>query len=467
MSFWTNEEEVGVNLLSMSIIIMKTVILLLFTLLSFFQLLSEDAFTPNMSRENIKKVSIKRVNYHDYSGNYFVIGESYRGIILIEFNIPIRSWAIYNIDLSSIKELQYDTIISKYAKHKLPNDEESYETIYIVGKDTLLGESELLEYAFIQRITMIDSLRYVDFVIGQPLLMGKGNIPYIYHYNHSEGYGDDIAYYIRLNDKIMSWTDNYLYKYGLVDSCISVRKEGFIRLNLPADSRYGSIDSIIFNKIIVDGLTFHDSQSASLGSEHNSPDSYTYECVSGYLIIKDTFQRIVFASGSGLFTVEISDTDILQKNDIINLSTAFILKDTVNGKYKHTLFSNQYSQGINIPINDNSKFHSNIYLQCAGPGCYPQISDWTYVHSTSKQYMLNIQDGLVQEIPKQWKLIKPLGEIAEIPEMKNQFIIDYYYGNYSSFGDRHIFLAPKNKIMIFDNGKFYELTKKKIKEMGG
>lgn len=446
---------------------MKIPIILVLTLLSFLPLLSQDAFTPNMSKENIKKVIIERVNHLDYSGNSFVIGESCRGIILIEYNIPINSWAVYNFDLSSIKELQYDTIISKYAKYKLPNEEESHETKYIFGKDTLLGESELLEYAFMQRITMIDSLRYVDFVIGPPILSGQGDVPYIYHYNHSEGYGDDIAYYIRSNDKIMSWTDKSLYRYGLVDSCITVLKDGFLRLNLPDSNHIGNIDSVFFNQILVNGLVSNINELNYFESEQNSSDSYTYECVSGYVIIKDTSQKVVFASGSGLFPVEISNTDILKNNHIINMSRAFILKETVNGKYKHTLFNSQYSKGINIPIHDNSKFHNNVYLQCAGPGCYTQISDWTYVHSTSKQYILNLQDGFVQEIPKQWKLIKPLGEIAEIPEMKNQFIRDYYYGNYYSYSDKHIFLAPKNKIMIYDNGKFYELTKKKIKEMGG
>lgn len=446
---------------------MKIPILLVLTLLSFLPLLSKDAFTQDMSKENIKKVSIERVNYHDYSGNSFVIDESCRGIILIEFNNPLHSWAVYNFDLSSIKEIQYDTIMSKYAKHKLPNEDESYETKYIVGEDTILGDSQLLEYAFMKRIKMIDSIRYIDFIIGQPLLKGKGNIPYIYHYNHSEGYGDDIAYYIRSNDKIMSWTDKSLYRYGLVDSCITVLKDGFQRLNLPDSNHIGNIDSIFFDQILVNGLVSNLNEFNSLESEYNSPDSYTYECVSGYVIIKDTSQKVVFASGSGLFPVEISDTDILKNNHIINMSNAFILKENVNGKYKYTLFNHQYSKGLNIPIQNNFIFQSSIYLQCAGPGCYTQIGNWTYVHSTEKQYMLNLQDGLVQEIPKQWKLIKPLGEIAEIPEIKNQFLRDYYYGNYYSYSDKLIFLAPKNKIMIFDNGKFYELTKKKIKEMGG
>ncbi len=446
---------------------MKTFILLILTLLSFFPLLSQDAFTPNMSKENIKKVSIERVNYHDYSGNSFVKEESCKGIILIEYNIPIHSWAVYNFDLNSTIELQYETIINKYSKNKLPKEDESYETKYIVDTDTLMSESELMEYVFMQKINALDSIRYVDFVIGPPIVTGKGDIPYIYHINHSLGFGDDIAYYIRLNDKVMSWKDKSLYRYGLVDSCITVLKDGFIRLNLPDSNQLGNIDSIFFNQILVNGLASNIKELNSMESERNSLDSYTYECVTGFVIIKDTLQRVVFASGSGLFTIESSDAEILKNNHIINMSRAFILKETVKGKYKHTLFNSQYSKGMNIPIHDNSKFHSNVYLQCAGPGCYPQISDWTYVHSTSKQYMLNIQDGLIQEIPKQWKLIKPLGEIAEIPEMKNQFIIDYYYGNYYSFGDKHIFLAPKNKIMIFDNGKFYELTKKKIKEITG
>ena len=446
---------------------MKIPIILLLTVLSFLPLLSQDAFTPNMSKENIKKVSIKRVNYHDYSANTFFKEESCRGIILIEFNIPIHSWAVYNFDLNSTIELQYESIINKFLKNKLLNEDESYETKYIVDTDTLMSESELMEYVFMQRINAIDSIRYVDFVIGPPILTGQGDVPYIYHINHSDGYGNDIAFYIRFKDKVMSSTDKSLYRYGLVDSCITVLKDGFIRLNLPDSNHIGNIDSIFYNKILVNGLASNINEFNSMESEYNSPDSYTYECVSGFIIIRDTLQRVFFASGSELFTVEINDTEILKNNHIINMSRSFILKESVNGKYKHTLFNSLYSKGLNIPIHDNSKFHSNVYLQCAGPGCYTQISDWTYVHSTSKQYMLNIQNGLVQEIPKQWKLIKPLGEIAEIPEMKNQFIIDYYYGNYSSFGNRHIFLAPKNKIMIFDNGKFYELTKKKIKEMGG
>ena len=465
MSFWANEEEMK-NFYQSHFIIMKIPILLVLTLLSFLPLLSKDAFTQDMSKENIKKVSIERVNYHDYSGNSFVIDESCRGIILIEFNNPLHSWAVYNFDLSSIKEIQYDTIMSKYAKHKLPNEDESYETKYIVGEDTILGDSQLLEYAFMKRIKMIDSIRYIDFIIGQPLLKGKGNIPYIYHYNHSEGYGDDIAYYIRSNDKIMSWTDKSLYRYGLVDSCITVLKDGFLRLNLPDSNHIGNIDSLFFNQILVNGLVSNINELNSFESEQNSPDSYTYECVSGFVIIRDTLQRVVFATGSGFFTVETNDIDILKNNPIINMSRAFILKETVNGKNKHTLFNSKYSKGMNIPIDDNSKFHSNVFLQCAGPGCYTQISDWTYVYSTSKQYILNLQDGFVQEIPKQWKLIKPLGEIAEILEMKNPFVKEHYYGNYYTYSDKFIFLAPKNKIMIFDNGKFYELTKKKIKDFG-
>jgi len=78
-----------------------------------------------------------------------------------------------------------------------------------------------------------------------------------------------------------------------------------------------------------------------------------------------------------------------------------------------------------------------------------------------------LTDGRMVEISYKWKLIKSIGDIFDLSLIKDNRTKEYFTTFASTFTQNIIFLTPQKKIMIFDNGKFYELTKKKIKEMGG
>jgi hypothetical protein len=81
-------------------------------------------------------------------------------------------------------------------------------------------------------------------------------------------------------------------------------------------------------------------------------------------------------------------------------------------------------------------------------------------------YLLSTESGNTKPINKSWRLLKDYGWIREDSPLLETKYKTHFLGN-DNYSNKLIFIAPKNKIMIYGDGQFYELTKKKIKEMGG
>ena len=81
---------------------MNIFLLSVLSLLLSFAVLAQQSFKPDLSKENIKKVHVYRVNSYDYSGGYINTYGSNMGLVLVEFNKPTNYWAIYKFDLNEI-----------------------------------------------------------------------------------------------------------------------------------------------------------------------------------------------------------------------------------------------------------------------------------------------------------------------------------------------------------------------------
>lgn len=413
-----------------------------------------DSSKEHISKNNIVRVKVMRVNSYGYSGGMIDIYKSNKGLIQLEFKQPRDSWGVYIFDLNSIDSLSHNTIFEEYEKYKTVLSNEDQQEVYIVDGDTL-NESELVDRIYSRRIATIDTLSYVKHIVDTAILTGKGALPHLFYYNHQEDFGDDIVYYIRLNDKIRSWEDCCLYRYGLVDECLSPLTGGFFKITLPGINEPGFVDTLQIKTILVNGLhTFQN-------------ENKTYECMQGFLIFQDIHSKTYFVSGHSLFPINIQTRLTSEAKDIVNLGHSVVMPVMSSGKTTYELYNSSFPNGKILPFTDSVIFYSNKYLQCVGPGCYPERLDYAYVKLSAKHILLFTNDATTRDIPEDWKLIKPIGDKPDIPEIKDKKIREFLSLFSPSFSNKLIFMAPKNKIMIYGDGKFFELTKKKIKEMGG
>ena len=109
-----------------------------FLCLNFLCIYANDkqSFKPDLSKNNIKKVHVHRVNCYDYFGDGTNrIEESNRGMLIVELHNPKDSWVVYKFDLSPIINEDNLTQGIKYKKIAKPEYEE--DSLIIYGKDTL------------------------------------------------------------------------------------------------------------------------------------------------------------------------------------------------------------------------------------------------------------------------------------------------------------------------------------------
>jgi hypothetical protein len=421
---------------------------------SFFFTKANDFKSVKIEKNNISKVTAVRQNSYGYSGGMIDTYNSNRGIILIEFKQPLNSWSVYIYDLNTIDSLNSNAIFEEYERFKTVLNDESQQEIYIVHGDTLY-DSELADRVYSRRITTIDTLSFVDYIIDTSILSGQGTLPQLITHNYSGEAGDHIVHYMRLNDKIKSWEDCCLYEYALIDDCTMQYSNGFIKITLPTANEQGYVDTIRIRNILVNGL------------QNNKNSNVPYDCVEGFLIVQDNTSTTYFVSGNSIFPIIQDPARSFSLNNIVNLGHSCIVESMINGNKSFTLYNSAVPKGQLLPFTDSTIIHDNRYLECAGPGCISQRVDFIYVKSQNKQMLLLTNDGTILDIPNQWKLIKSIGDKPALPEIKDKKTRDFYTLFSLSFSNKLIFIAPKNKIMIYGDGQFYELTKKKVKEMGG
>lgn len=434
---------------------MNIFLLSVLSLLLSFPVLAQQSFKPDLSKENIKKVHVYRVNSYDYSGGYINTSGSNMGLVLVEFNKPTNYWAIYKFDLNEIINLDYDLT----EKYRVSSEDDGYEEKYRIDGITIESQAILLDTLYTREVSKLDTLSYVRYIVDTALHTGYGSLPEIFHYNH--GYMDDhIIYYIREGTKIKDWNDSKFYRYGLVDDCNSISYSGFHKLTLPDNDTPGFIDTIVISKIIVDSLRYEKLIKKSQGTT-------LYDCVLGYMVFIDSNGDKYFASGSSMFRINIPEFISSHRMEITNMGNSMVLNEKNSERNIYRLFNQSYPNSIEIPNLNSVLFYDNLIMNCEGPGCYPDRLEYAYLRDNNKHYIMFLTNGRMIEISNKWKLIKSIGDIFDLSLIKDNKVKEYFTTFGSTYSRNIIFLTPQKKIMIFDNGKFFELTKKKIKEMGG
>jgi len=418
--------------------------------------LAQQSFKPDLSKENIKKVHVHRVNSYEYSGGYIDTYTSNTGLVLVEFNKPTNYWAVYKFDLNEIINVD-DKLTEKY---RVSPVDDGYEAQYRIDGMTINSEASLLDTLYTREVSKLDTLSYVRYIVDTALHTGHGEKPEIFHYNH--GYMDDqIIYYIREGTKIKDWNDSKFYRYGLIDDCNSIFYSGFHKLILPENDTPGFIDTIVISRILIDSLRYEKSIKKSQGTA-------LYDCVLGYMIFIDSNGDKYFASGTSMFKINISEFISNQRMEITNMGNSMILNENNGERNIYRLFNESNPNSVEIPNLNSTLFYDNLIMNCEGPGCYPTRLEYTYLRdNNNKHYIMFLTDGRMIEISNKWKLIKSIGDVFDLSLIKDNKVKDYFTTFASTYSRNIIFLTPQKKIMVFENGKFYELTKKMIKEMGG
>lgn len=440
---------------------MNLLLLSVLTILLCIPVHAQQSFKPDLSKENIKKVHVHRVNSYGYSGGYIDTYKSNTGLVLVEFNKPTNYWEVYKFDLNEVIKADFN-LIEDYSKY-LITPKKSIEKIYRINGIIINGDASLLDTLYTREVSKLDTLSYVRYIVDTALHTGNGEKPEIFHYNHIIDAGDQIVYYIKSEKRIKSWEDSVFYRYGLVDDCNIILESGFYKLTLPINGKYGSIDTLSINNLIVDGLSYPSSDNKSSIANGKNIKDYTYDCVSGYLIFKNRVGDTYFASGNTIFQIDISDATLSQVDSILNLGNSFILFVKSGNHQKCRLYNNINPQGKDISDLSSAIIHNNLTSNCDGPWCATTRLNHTYVKTAEKQYILNLSDASTLEISSTWKLVKILGGSVVTKEVKNKVIMNHFKEHALYYTDKLVFKIPNDKFMIFGNGYFYELTKERIR----
>jgi len=423
--------------------------------------LAQQSFKPDLSKENIKKVHVHRVNSYGYSGGYIDTHNSNTGLVLVEFNKPTNYWAVYKFDLNEVIRTDFN-LIEEYSKYLINPKKKTSEKIYRINGITINGDASLLDTLYTREVSKLDTLSYLRHIIDTTLHTGHGDKPEIFHYNHVIDFGDRIVYYIRSGKMIKSWEDSVLYRYGLVDDCNITLESGFHKLTLPTNGSSGSIDTLSIGKVIVDGLSYPSNDNVSSISTGKYNKDHTYDCVSGYLIFKNSVGVTYFASGNTIFQIDLSLTNLPQNDSIINLGNSFILFVNSGDSQKYKLYNNLNPKGKDISNLPSANIYNNLTSSCDGPWCATTRLNHTYVKTAMKQYILNLIDASTLEISPTWKLVKSLGGTVDTKEVKSKIIVNHFTKHAFYYTDKLVFKVPNEKFMIFGDGYFYELTKERM-----
>jgi hypothetical protein len=425
---------------------------------------AQQSFKPDLSKENIKKVHVYRVNCFDYSGGgRNIIEVSNRGILIAELNKPRDKWVVYLFDLSPI--LNADNLLEGLTYRTIPVLDSEYDSLYILGKDTLFYEGAFHDSCYDRKIRQIDTMNYLKYVSDTVFYSGSGKIPEVYSYAplfHTE-------HYLIHNDKIRYWEDSVFYDYYL-GYLLPGNFNSQYKLILPVDGKVGLIDTIIIKELLVNEL--HEFTNHEFSHLYEKNSAY-YSDVdqefgrTGFIIFKDINETVWFASGKSMFRLDNKILHYLNEIAFKPFGSGFIATRIINNKEVHTLFSDKYPYGKSLSIQGPLTYGVKGYIGIAGMGDYfESTNDFIIIYSEYGLNILDVNKANIIPVKKGWVLLKDYGwihnDISLYEELEKHFI--KYQEEYLN---KIVFLAPKNKIMIFDNGKFYELTKKKIKEMGG
>lgn len=140
---------------------------------------------------------------------------------------------------------------------------------------------------------------------------------------------------------------------------------------------------------------------------------------------------------------------------------------TINDeKETNFFFSNKFPQGKLLPIKGSLSFGVRGYIGIEGMGVYSEVINSTIsVTSESGIHLLDLETAMVIPVKNEWSFIKDYGWRHDNLQIDSK-LRNYFITHIHEYLDKIIFMTPKKKI-IFKDAKFYELTEKDIKEMGG
>jgi|GEM_PF-906229 len=440
---------------------MNLLLLSVLTILLCIPVLAQQSFKPDLSKENIKKVHVYRVNRY-YNGNRSLDREkSSRGLLIVDFFQPRNSWAVYWFDIKELINVNYE-IINQYSKYLVTSKNKLYDKIYKIGSATIIGDEDLLDTLFTRKLLNIDTLTYLDYIVDTALHSGYGTKPELSHYTLYDEKGVKTRYYIKSADMIKSWTDPMFYNLCLVDDCSSSLQYGYHKLLLPSRDNMGYIDTVTIKEIVLDGLSHSSNVSAPLHRNTYNSINLSEYCISGYIIFMDEENTLYFASGDSIFEIDKSLLNVLQKKNIQNLGNSFILSKVFNGKVIYRLFNSTLPSGIDIKDISSAFIYDNLSKSCDDSWCISERQYYTYVKTDVKHYILNLIDGTTLDLSPTWKLVKSLDGVLHKNEVKSKEIKNHFYKYASFYSNKLVFKIPQDKVMIYDYGMFYELTKERM-----
>ena len=444
---------------------------LLFCFFMFFYCISDvnlhandkQAFKPDLSKSNIKKVHVHRVNCYDYSGGGTnIIEESNRGMLIAELHNPKDSWVVYKFDLSPI--INEDNITEGIKHKKIVKPESEEDSLIIYGKDTLDYHHSFKDTCYNIKITLIDTLSYLHHISDTIFTSGYGKFPQIITYNPLF----KTHHYIIHDNKVRHWEDSLFRDYYL-GFMLPKTENSLYKLILPKGNKLGLVDTINIKEIVLNSLLEYSSSDLShlyLDQNTGYDELESAFCRYGFILFRDTKGELWHVSGTSLFTLG-SHLKFSNEDEYFSLGNSFIQKQYRQDTPIYTFFSANHPSGkelgfkgeIKIGVQANMRqemdwmegIYSNILINDDGQG----------------MFLLSTETGTITQIKKGWKLMKDYGWIREDSPLLETKYKSHFQGN-ENYSDKLIFITPKNQFMIYDDGgTFFELTKKKMKEMGG
>lgn len=422
----------------------------------------KQAFIPDLSKSNIKKVHVHRVNCYDYSGGGTnMIEESNRGILIAELHNPKDSWVIYKFDLSPIIN---DNNLTEGIKHKkIVKPEYEEDSLIIYGKDTLDYYHSFKDTCYNIKIRLIDTLSYLHYISDTIFTSGYGKLPQVITYNPLF----KTHHYIIHDNQVRHWEDSLFRDYYL-GFMLPKTENSLYKLILPKGNNLGMVDTINIKEIVIDNLHEYLSYESShlyFNQKAEYDDLETAFCRYGFILFKDTKGDLWHVSGTSLFKLD-SHLMFSNEDEYYSLGNSFIQKKYQGDNPTYIFFSANHPSGKKLGF----KWEINIGVQAN----IRQEMDWMEeIYSDiiindniQDMYLLSTESGNTKPINKSWRLLKDYGWIREDSPLIETKYKTHFLGN-DNYSNKLIFIAPKNKIMIYGDGQFYELTKKKIKEMGG
>lgn len=422
----------------------------------------KQAFKPDLSKSNIKKVHVHRVNCYDYSGGGTnIIEESNRGMLIAELHNPKDSWVVYKFDLSPI--INEDNITEGIKHKKIVNPESEEDSLIIYGKDTLDYYHSFKDTCYNIKITLIDTLSYLHHISDTIFTSGYGKFPQIITYNPLF----KTHHYIIHENKVRHWEDSLFRDYYL-GFMLPKTENSLYKLILPKGNNLGLVDTINIKEIVLNSLLEYSSSDLShlyLDQNAGYDELESAFCRYGFILFRDTKGELWHVSGTSLFTLG-SHLKFSNEDEYFSLGNSFIQKQYRQDTPIYTFFSANHPSGkelgfkgeIKIGVQANMRqemdwmegIYSNILVNDDGQG----------------MFLLSTETGTITQIKKGWKLMKDYGWIREDSPLLETKYKSHFQGN-ENYSDKLIFITPKNQFMIYDDGgTFFELTKKKMKEMG-